>query len=281
MAPVHYKVTIDRNSPDTACAALAAHTGLSKIRIKRAMAHGAVWLQKGPGKLHRLRRATATVRPGDQLHFYYDPDLLDGVPPAARCLEDFGPYSIWFKPAGLLTQGTRFGDHCALSRQVEHHYNGKREVFLVHRLDREASGLLIVAHSSSAAARFSKLLREHGVEKEYRIAVRGDLARSQSAGCIDLVLDGKQALTTYEVLQYDPEADRSLVRVRLQTGRFHQIRRHFAAIGYPVLGDPRYGRNNKNRTGMALVACAVSFECPYGRRQIQVRIDPGDTLREP
>ena len=65
-----------------------------------------------------------------------------------------------------------------------------------------------------------------------------------------------------------------MAKVELHSGRHHQIRRHFDLIGFPVIGDPRYGMNNKNKKGMRLVAYALAFECPLGNGSVHVEIDP-------
>lgn len=273
MQPQRFDITIVRDDPVTACDALAKHTGLSKTRLKRAMIQGAVWLQRPHTKMRRVRRATTPVQPGDRWTVYYDPAILDLHPPQARCLKAFAHYGIWYKPAGLMTQGTRFGDHCSLARQVEHHFQMKRKVLLVHRIDREAAGLVIVAHSRTAAAHFSSLLRRGAIEKRYTVWVRGDLTQQSSSGHITLDLDNKPAITEYEAVKYDAATDQTLVRVRIRTGRLHQIRRHLALIGFPVMGDPRYGQNNKNQTGLQLVADTLAFDCPFGGGRVVVQID--------
>lgn len=272
--PLQFKFTVMQSDPLTACEVLASRSGLSKGRIKDAMIKGAAWRKPVRGKMRRIRRAKAAVRPGDMLALYYNQTIINLHPPAARCLKDNRQYSIWYKPAGLMTQGTRFGDHCALSRQVEQNVGPSRSVYLVHRIDREASGLVILAHSRSAAGRFSALLRHQGIEKHYQIRVRGDLFQRQPAEPIDIPLGGKPAVTVYEIIGYDPSQNQSLVHVQLHTGRFHQIRRHFDMIGFPVMGDPRYGAGNKNRKGMQLIAFALRFQCPCGLGEVHIEIDP-------
>ena len=228
------------------------------------MLKGAVWISRRGGKRRRLRRASAALQAGDVLEFYYDADLLRSVPPAAQCVDDQRRYSVWFKPAGLMAQGTEYGDHCALLRQVEYHFHPRRPVFLVHRLDREAAGLMLVAHDRQAAARLSALFRDNRIAKRYRVRVRGEL--QQREGEINLPLDGKAASSRYTLLEYDPATDVSTLEVSIATGRLHQIRRHFAMIGHGVMGDPRYGSGNKNRDGMQLAAMGLRFRCPFSGR---------------
>lgn len=264
MSATIYRKTIDAEDPAMLCDALAAQSGLSKMRIKRAMNLGAVWLEHPGAPARRVRRATTAVKPGDVAILYYDEDILNREAPAAQCLRDMRRYSIWYKPPGLMTQGSRYGDHCSLARQVEIHFKSSRAVLLVHRLDREAAGLVIVTHDRKAAARFSEMLRAGKIEKRYMVWVRGDLRARGGAGCIDLPLDGRPSRTLYEIQEYDTGMDRSRASVRIITGRRHQIRRHFDLIGHPVMGDPRYGRDNKNRSGLSLVAYALTFDCPFG-----------------
>jgi len=264
------EITVTPDDPPTACELLARQTGLAKARIKDAMTKGAVWLKKRKGKLQRLRRATAAVRPGYQLVIHYDKGLLALVPPQARCVSDQGHYSVWEKPAGLMAQGTQYGDHCSLLRQAELFFRPQRQVFLVHRLDREATGLMLIAHSREAARELSRLFQHNLIAKRYQVEVLGNIA-SRPGNRIDLPLDGKAALTDYEVLSYDPAGNISKVVAHIRTGRLHQIRRHFDLIGHPVMGDPRYGIGNKNKEGLQLKADQLSFICPFAKREVVFR----------
>ncbi|MFA7384199.1 MAG: RluA family pseudouridine synthase [Desulfurivibrionaceae bacterium] len=268
------RFTIGSEDAGTACDLIAARAGLAKSRVKDAMCKGAVWLTGKRGGRKRLRKATAQPGPGDVLELFYAPRLLAVKPPAAQCLHDARHYSIWLKPAGLLAQGTDYGDHCSLVRQVEVHFRLKRPVLPVHRLDREAAGLMIMAHTKAAAARLSQLLQENAIGKQYRVTVLGRPSPEQ--GEIELPLDGKPASTRYTLTGYDPATDTSVVEVILKTGRLHQIRRHFAMLGHPVLGDPRYGVGNKNLTGMELVAYHLAFRCPFTGKMVEVSLgEPG------
>jgi len=243
---------------------LAAESGLPKKRLKDAMTRGAVWLIRG-GQERRLRRATSPLRKGDRLELYYDPDLLALKPPRLNCLEDRMGYSLWYKTAGVMSQGTRFGDHMALPRIAEIAFDHKREVFTVHRLDRETRGLMLLAHNRKMAAQLSRMFQEGSVEKGYQAVVLGQAPLS---GSIDATLDGKAAVTHFERLEYDAVRNTSLLQIRIEHGRLHQIRRHLESIGHPVMGDPRYGRGNKNREGLLLVAHSLKFICPIRRQPV-------------
>ncbi len=261
-------IKIDVESPGTACDLLAEKSGLSKGRIKDAMNKGAVWLKGKRGGMKRLRRVTTRLRQGSHIELYYDKDILSCAPPGAKCLEDRIAYSAWHKPAGLMSQGTKYGDHCSLLRQAELFFSPPRETFLVHRLDREVSGVMLIAHTKEAAAALSELFAKNLIVKKYRAEVLGIIGETGGRGMIELPLDGKAAVTEYRVLSNDPEKNTSTVEIIIKTGRLHQIRRHFDMIGHPAMGDPKYGKGNKNVEGMKLSAVSLEFLCPVSRKRV-------------
>jgi tRNA pseudouridine32 synthase/23S rRNA pseudouridine746 synthase len=268
--------TVAGDDPKNAAEFLALRSGLSKSATKDAMNKGAAWLAR-QGK-RRLRRADTELRVGDNLELHYDRHLLATPAPTARCLLRRPRFSLWFKPSGLLAQGTAFGDHCSILRQVEKDLQPTgATAYLVHRLDREAAGIMLFAHDSATAATFSALFQANHIVKRYRIQVKGDLAAAHGCrGRINRPLDGKPALTEYSVENYDSDAGVSTVQVRLLTGRLHQIRRHVADLGFPVMGDPKYGRGNKNTSGMRLVASGLAFTDPYSGTPVDVQLAPDD-----
>lgn len=271
---ISFQTTAARGENRTVCAILAEGAGLPKLRVKHAMQKGAVWLTRAGSGERRLRRAQSVPQRGDVLAIHYDSELLARVPPAAECRHDAVRFSVWFKPAGLMTQGSRFGDHCSLLRQAEVMLRPQRQVFLVHRLDREAAGLVLIAHDRPSAGAFSRMFAERTVVKRYRVEVRGRVGPESSAGRIDLPLDGRAAATEYTVARYDPTTDTSLVEIVMRTGRRHQVRRHLAMAGFPVMGDPRYGENNRNTEGLKLTAWGLEFTCPFSGRPMVFQLEP-------
>ena len=241
---------------------------LPKQRIKDAMAKGAVSLKRGK-HTKRIRRIDTAVKPGDILQLNYDDSLLALKPPVIQCLEDHRSYSVWFKPAGIMSQGNQFGDHMSILRIIEKQNDNKREVFPVHRLDRETSGLIIVAHSKKMAATLSSLFQTQQIEKSYQAIVLG---KTEKTGTIDRVLDKKNAITHFKRLSFNQETNHSLIDIRLETGRTHQIRRHCDSIGHPIMGDPRYGTGNKNQQGLQLVAYKLTFRCPIRHQQVIIEL---------
>lgn len=251
---------------------LARASGLSKSKIKDAMNKGAAWLQPaGRAKQRRLRRFTAQTRAGDTLTFHYDAALLAKVPPMPRCVVDEGRYSVWHKPRGLMAQGTQYGDHCSLLRQAEIMLEPRREAYLIHRLDQDAEGLMLIAHDQKAAAVLSRLFSEGAVMKRYRVEVQGAL---DEEGAIDAPLDGKSARTSWKRLSYDIERQISTLDVTIDTGRLHQIRRHFAALGHPVVGDRKYGSVSNSGAELRLAAVGLEFRVPWRGTIVRYTAEP-------
>lgn len=249
---------------------------LSKGRLKDAMTKGAVLLAGKAQK--RLRRAQTLLQSGQQLSLHYDDELLNRSCAPAQLISDQQHYSVWFKPAGMLSQGNEWGDHLSLLRVAEQHFAAKRPVFLLHRLDREASGLMLLAHSKVMAAAFSKLITNRQIDKHYLIRVKGQLSTALlQQGALSLPLDDKPCRTEFNLRNFDADTMQSWLDIKLISGRKHQIRRHFALAGHPVMGDPQYGSNNKDSSGLALQAVSLAFRCPKSGKAMQFSL-PSELL---
>ncbi|HEV8657977.1 MAG TPA: RluA family pseudouridine synthase [Thermoanaerobaculia bacterium] len=133
------------------------------------------------------------------------------------------------KPAGLPTQPPRDRQQLSLEELLRVEY---KRIWLVHRLDTPASGVVLFARSADAAARLSRLFASREVRKIYLARVDPPIA---SEIVIDTPIDEKDATTVVR------PRERDLVEVEIETGRTHQIRRHLSSIGHPVVGDRRYG----------------------------------------
>ena len=168
-----------------------------------------------------------------------------------------------------MSQGNQFGDHMSILRIIEKQLHNKREVFPVHRLDRETSGLIIVAHNKKMAATLSSLFQTQQIQKNYQAIVLGEIEES---GTIDRALDKKKAVTHFKRINFNQETNCSLIDIRLETGRTHQIRRHCDSIGHPIMGDPKYGVGNKNREGLQLIAYKLIFNCPIEHQEITIEL---------
>jgi 23S rRNA pseudouridine1911/1915/1917 synthase len=153
---------------------------------------------------------------------------------------------------------------------------------IVHRLDRDTSGLMVVARSEAAHARLQELVRERALERTYLALVRGrprsrtgrieaPIGRDRGdATRVSLDTDSpRAAITHFEVEQLWPE--HALLRVKLETGRMHQIRVHFAAIDLPVVGDRTYGVPGLDLARQFLHAAELSFPHPFSGERIESR----------
>ena len=160
---------------------------------------------------------------------------------------------------------------------------------IVHRLDRNTSGLMVVARSEEAHARLEQLVRERAFERTYLALVHGR-PRSRR-GKIDAPIGRdrgdatrnsldtdtpRDAVTHFEVVELLP--DDALLRVTLETGRMHQIRVHLAAIDLPVVGDPTYGIPEPELGRQFLHAARLAFTHPFSGERIDVESPLPDDL---
>jgi len=153
---------------------------------------------------------------------------------------------------------------------------------IVHRLDRDTSGLMVVARSEAAHERLQELVRERALERTYLALVRGrprsrtgrieaPIGRDRGdATRVSLDTDSpRDAITHFEVEQLWPE--HALLRVKLETGRMHQIRVHLGAIDLPVVGDRTYGVPGADLSRQFLHAAELSFPHPFTGERIEAR----------
>lgn len=244
---------------------LADNCTISKQRLKQAMMKGAVWQTHG-GKTQRIRRAKKELPVGDALHLYYDERILSAKPPKPQLICDEGSYSVWYKPYGMLSQGSKWGDHCTINRWAEQELKPQRPSFIVHRLDRAASGLIIIAHQKKSAAALSALFQQRDIEKRYRVIVHGPFPEQPATQTINSPIDGREACSHVQHIKHHEELDRSLLDVSIETGRKHQIRKHLAEAGFAVVGDRLYG-DAKDKEDLQLCAYLLKFISPASKTE--------------
>ena len=190
------------------------------------------------------------------------------------------------KPAGLLTQPDRNTDESLIdqTRQwIKEKYNKPNNIFLglVHRLDRNVSGVVLFARTSKAASRLSKQFREGTPKKHYRAIVLGKLKEEHTTLVHYLRKEkslratvfpretptAKRSELSYEVI--NSLENKSLLEVSLSTGRFHQIRAQMAFIGHPIIGDVKYGAPEPlPNQEIALYAHKLVFSHPVSNEEI-------------
>jgi 23S rRNA pseudouridine1911/1915/1917 synthase len=212
------------------------------------------------------------------------------------------------KPAGMVVHPTDHGAHVSgtLVNALMHHckdlsgIGGEKRPGIVHRLDKDTSGLIITAKNDKAHHAISKQIQDRAVTKQYITLLKGHLSpkkgsieapliKSQAGGRRDVQVSGKDkakyALTHYEVLEY--AGDYSLVKVQIVTGRTHQIRVHFKAIGHPVCGDEMYGDPKTNaelkKLGLNrqfLHAAELTFKLPKNQKELHLTAELSKDLNE-
>lgn len=270
-----HHIKFDNTSDDETITALAliysslknTDNALSKVQLKQAISKGALWLTRGK-HTQRLRRVKKSLQQGDELHFYYNEAVLTSEVKNAILISDETDYSVWYKPYGMLSQGSKWSDHCTITRFAQQYFTPERPAFTVHRLDRAATGLILIAHSKKAARALSSMFevrssQDNMLEKHYQIIVHGDHSKNEQPQVITTDVDDKNARSTFTCLAYDKTENQSLIKVKIDSGRKHQIRIHAASIGLPVVGDRLHGIADENETqDLQLCAVALSFICP-------------------
>ena len=201
--------------------------------------------------------------------------LQKRLPPLDILYEDDHILVVNKDPGLAVHKAAEDGDR-NLVTAAEHHLAQRGVVCKlrpVNRIDRGTTGGVILAKSSTAAGMFGRFVRETGLGKVYLAAVAGRLG---DEGVIDLPLDDKESLTRYILLSRGKRA--SIAAVYPVSGRMHQIRRHLAAIGHPILGDQRYGGPVLDSyVGNGLHAFAVALRHPVDESDIVIHapLPPG------
>lgn len=209
------------------------------------------------------------------------------------------------KPAGMVVHPTDHGAHVSgtLVNAVMHYcknslsgIRGEKKPGIVHRLDKDTSGLIMVAKNDKAHQHLSRQIQQRTLTKKYLTLLKGHL--SPAEGSVEAPLlkthsqkeikisnhpRAKSALTHYKVKNY--AEDYSLTEVEIVTGRTHQIRVHFASIGYPVIGDEMYGNKEANeameRKGLKrqfLHAAYLKFRLPKNDEWVELEAPPPEDL---
>lgn len=187
------------------------------------------------------------------------------------------------KPAGLPTQPDKTNNRSALDI-VARYLNQK--AFIVNRLDRPTSGILLFAKTSNSAGKFSALFQKDKVKKSYWAMVKNKPESESESGTLTHYLKkgskskkslvyndnskgGKKSILNYQVLKNLDNYH--LLELELETGRFHQIRSQLAAIGSPIKGDVKYGAKRKNQDrSIHLHARKLVFTHPFNNEEITV-----------
>ncbi len=221
------------------------------------------------------------VNAGDEITLYIKDEFLFGttVLDKSKIIYDDENIVIVNKPQDVLVQGD--GINIGLDKMVNDYF-GTQNIVPCHRLDRNTSGLIIFAKNEMAEETISEMLKQHMIRKVYRCRVVGHPKNKKATLTAYLFKDSKtsqviisnekkkgyvEIVTKYEVIAYNNDST-STLEVELVTGRTHQIRAHLAFIGYPILGDGKYGKNEVNKkfklTRQELTAYKIIFNDAIG-----------------
>ena len=188
---------------------------------------------------------------------------------------------VVFKPVNILSQSDITGDSDMLTLikdYIKEKYNKPGNVYLglVHRLDRPVQGVMVFAKTSKAASRLSNQIKNNEFEKQYLAIVNGKLTEKTGEFCDFLQkldngntivtdsVNGKKSILKYEVI--DEKDNKSLVKIKLITGRHHQIRVQFASRNHPLVGDQRYGKQDLKQ--ICLCSFYLSFNHPVTKEKM-------------
>lgn len=194
-----------------------------------------------------------------------------------------------YKPAGILVQEDKTGDPSLLDQvkfylKNKYHKLGNVYLGLIHRLDRPVSGVILFAKTSKGASRLSEQFREHTVEKIYHAVVLGKPSKQRATlihyiqkeeinnkvSISDVPLpDFLNAELSYEVVKSNDIY--SLLKIKLGTGRSHQIRAQLSAIKHPIVGDVKYGAPTPNADkSLCLAATSLTFQTATTDEMVKV-----------
>lgn len=263
--------------------------GLTRGLMRRVYRGGQVTLNGRPAFI------TQRVQPGDRIRIAFgdEPTAISPQPIALDIVYEDESIIVVNKPANMAVHPTRTYPDGTLANGLAYHWRRQgldRKVRLLHRLDRNTSGLVLAAKEPYAYQQLVKQLRQHTLKRTYLAIVSGRLQNRK--GVIDqpiglsgqghglkraVMAEGKPARTFYRVLAEYSSV--SLLELELATGRTHQIRVHLAWMGHPVLGDEMYVQSSAEISRQALHAWRLRFVHPRANRQLDLKAPLPEDMR--
>ncbi|SFJ62955.1 RluA family pseudouridine synthase [Thermoflavimicrobium dichotomicum] len=271
------------------------HSEWSRVRVQDWIKQGLVQVDQ------KVRKGNYRVKEGELIEVFVPPiEELDVVPeeiPLDIRYED-DDVLVVNKPKGMVVHPGPGNPSGTLVNALLAHCKGQLSGIggvarpgIVHRIDKDTSGLLMVAKNDVAHHSLVEQLKEHTVERLYVAIVHGIIPHQH--GTVDapigrdphhrqrmaVVKNGKHAVTHFSVRERFK--DTTLIECRLETGRTHQIRVHMKHIGYPLVGDPVYGpkKNPYPIEGQALHAQVIGFTHPRTGEWIRIEVEPPEDFQ--
>lgn len=199
------------------------------------------------------------------------------------------------KPANMPIHPSMNNYENSLANGLAYYFKEKNLPFVfrcINRLDKDTTGLTIIAKHALSAGKLSYQMQKRAIKREYTAIVSGINLKKE--GTIDLpiarvndslitrevnVENGETAITHYRLIEEFPTENLSLVKLRLETGRTHQIRVHMKAIGHPLIGDYLYNPTDKTMDRQALHAGSISFVHPISDESMSFNVDMPSDMR--
>lgn len=192
------------------------------------------------------------------------------------------PKGMVVHPANGNPDGTLVNAIMAICKDSLSGIGGEIRPGIVHRLDKDTSGVLIVAKNDKAHINMSEQIKNHEVEKTYIALVKGIVKETEATINMPIgrstkdrkkmavTKNGKEAISHFKVIERFPKHNCTLLEVKIETGRTHQIRVHLSQIGYPIIGDAVYsnGKNEWNIEGQCLHAKSLKFKHPITKKEM-------------
>jgi 23S rRNA pseudouridine1911/1915/1917 synthase len=215
------------------------------------------------------------------------------IVPGLKIIYDDDDLLVVHKSAGLLSVATPHErDRTAYARLCQYvsKQNAKNKLFIVHRLDKFVSGILVFAKSEKVKAKLQAAFQKHDIERKYWAIVDGSVPKDRGSICNYLAEDrlyrvhstedqktGKRAVTHYRVLQRF--AKLTVLEITLETGRKNQIRAHLSEMGHPIVGDRAYGSKTNPLGRIGLHAFCLGFVHPTQGAKLHFVTEPPPEFR--
>lgn len=204
------------------------------------------------------------------------------------------PKGLVVHPANGNPDGTLVNAIMAICKDSLSGIGGEIRPGIVHRLDKDTSGILVVAKNDKAHINMSEQIKNHTVQKTYIALVRGIVKENEATINMPIgrstkdrkkmavTKNGKEAITHFKVIKRYPNENCTLLEVKIETGRTHQIRVHLSQIGYPVIGDTTYssGKNKWGVQGQCLHAKSLEFKHPITQKEMFLEAELPEYLQK-